>query len=249
MTHFKDIQSQFMAHIKDPAHVSPPSDIEPRRMAIYSELFFNNIEDFVASAFPVLKSLYNEDDWLVLVRLFFIEHDCKTPYFLEISQEFIAYLSNQYHMKENDPIFMLELAHYEWVELEISIRDENDQFTSFDPDNIDFTPLYLSNLAWSLSYQFPVHTISPEYQPKTTPSEPSYIIVFRDSEDEVGFIAINGLTSLMLQVINESPSIGFDSLCIELQNQVPSFSLDIIKQGAVSVLSALAEKGVLVTKK
>ena len=88
-------------------------------MAIYSELFFNNIEGFIASAFPVLKSLYDEDDWLVLVRKFFIEHNCKTPYFLEISQEFIEYLSHQYQMTKKDPIFMLELAHYEWVELDI----------------------------------------------------------------------------------------------------------------------------------
>ncbi|PAJ73219.1 DUF2063 domain-containing protein [Pseudoalteromonas sp. NBT06-2] len=249
MPHFKDVQSQFMAHIKDPAHIAPPSDIEPRRMAIYSELFFNNIEGFVASAFPVLKSLYDENDWLALVRQFFIAHDCKTPYFLEISQEFIEYLSNDYQITDKDPIFMLELAHYEWVELDISIRDEDESYTTFDPDILDLAPLYLSSLAWSLSYQFPVHIISPKYQPQIAPDEPSYIIVFRDCEDEVGFIAINGMTALMLQLINENPSISFDSLCIKLQNQVPSFSLDIIKQGAVSVLSALTEQGVLVTKK
>lgn len=249
MSHFKDVQAQFMAHIKDPDHIVPPSNIEPRRMAIYSELFFNNIEGFIASAFPVLKSLYDEDDWLVLVRKFFIEHNCKTPYFLEISQEFIEYLSHQYQMTTHDPIFMLELAHYEWVELDISIRDEDELYTNFDPDDLDITPLSLSHLAWSLSYQFPVHTISPENQPQSVPEEPSYIIVFRDLEDEVGFIAINGMTALMLQIINENPNIKFEALCEALQSQVQSLSLDIIKQGAVSILSALIEQGVLVTQK
>lgn len=249
MSHFKDVQSQFMAHIKDPAHIAPPSDIEPRRMAIYSELFFNNIEGFVASAFPVLKSLYDEDDWLALVRQFFIEHDCKTPYFLEISQEFIEYLSEQYQMTEKDPEFMLELAHYEWVELDISIRNEDEAYISFSPNDLNLTPLYLSSLAWSLSYQFPVHTISPENQPQTVPDEPSYIIVFRDFEDEVGFIEINGMSALMLQVINENPSINFDLLCETIQNQVASLSLETIKQGAESVLSALIEQGILVTQK
>jgi len=249
MSHFKDVQSQFMAHIKDPDHIAPPSDIEPRRMAIYSELFFNNIEGFVASAFPVLKSLYEDDDWLALVRLFFIEHDCKTPYFLEISQEFIEYLSEQYQMTEKDPEFMLELAHYEWVELDISIRNEDEAYISFSPNDLNLTPLYLSSLAWSLSYQFPVHTISPENQPQTVPDEPSYIIVFRDFEDEVGFIEINGMSALMLQVINENPSINFDLLCETIQNQVSSLSLETIKQGAESVLSALIEQGILVTQK
>jgi hypothetical protein len=249
MSHFKDVQAQFMAHIKDPAHIAAPSDIEPRRMAIYSELFFNNIEGFVASAFPVLKSLYNEDDWLALVRKFFIEHDCETPYFLEISQEFIEYLSEQYQVTDKDPEFMLELAHYEWVELDISIRNEDEAYVSFNPNDLNLTALYLSNLAWSLSYQFPVHTISPENQPQMVPNEPSYIIVFRDFEDEVGFIEINGMTALMLQIINENPSIKFEALCETLQNQVQTLSLDIIKQGAVSVLGSLIEQGILVTQK
>ena len=249
MSHFKDVQAQFMAHIKDPDHISPPCDIEPRRMAIYSELFFNNIEGFIASAFPVLKSLYEEEAWQALVRQFFIEHDCKTPYFLEISQEFIEYLSHQYEMTAHDPIFMLELAHYEWVELDISIRDIDESYTRFDPDDLDIMPLSVSNLAWPLSYQFPVHTISPENQPQNIPEEQSYIIVFRDLEDEVGFIAINGMTAIMLQIINENPNIKYEALCEALQSQVQTLSLDIIKQGAVTVLIALIEQGVLVTQK
>jgi len=57
------------------------------------------------------------------------------------------------------------------------------------------------------------------------------------------------MTALMLQIINENPSIKFEALCEALQNQVQTLSLDIIKQGAVSVLGSLIEQGILVTQK
>ncbi|WP_091982309.1 DNA-binding domain-containing protein [Pseudoalteromonas denitrificans] len=245
---FKDIQAQFMAHIRNPLNTSVPSDVEPRRMAIYSDLFFNNIEGFVASAFPVLKSLYEDKAWVTLVRQFFIEHDCETPYFLEISQEFIAFLSNEYQMKPSDPDFMLELAHYEWVELDISIRDQNEKELTFEVEYLESTALFLSSLSWSLSYQYPVHHISIDYQPENAPDEPSYIIVFRDSGDEVRFIAINAMTALMLQIITEHPGIIFETLCDQIHIQAQGLALNVIKQGAISVLISLAEKGILVTK-
>ena len=59
-SHFIEVQQQFMAHIRDPAHNAKPADVEERRMAIYRDLFFNNVDGFVSSAFPVLKSLYKD---------------------------------------------------------------------------------------------------------------------------------------------------------------------------------------------
>ncbi|MFM9709917.1 HvfC/BufC family peptide modification chaperone, partial [Streptomyces galilaeus] len=58
---------------------------EERRMAIYRDLFFNNIEGFITSGFPVLRTLYSTDDWNTLIRRFFVEHDCASPYFLDIA--------------------------------------------------------------------------------------------------------------------------------------------------------------------
>ena len=43
-------QFEFAAHIRDPENNPVPDNIEDRRMAIYRELFFNNVEDFMASS-------------------------------------------------------------------------------------------------------------------------------------------------------------------------------------------------------
>jgi len=61
-------QQAFINHIKDPDNHPKVNGIEDRRMKIYRELFFNNILGFINGGFPVLSSLYQEDDWKQLVR-------------------------------------------------------------------------------------------------------------------------------------------------------------------------------------
>ena len=40
---FRDIQYAFAKHIRDPQNNPAPTDAEDRRMAVYRELFFNNL--------------------------------------------------------------------------------------------------------------------------------------------------------------------------------------------------------------
>src|SRR5262245_31185449 len=86
------LQSAFAAHLRDPEHAPAPADIEPRRMAIYTDLFFNNIESLVAANFPVIRTLYDDDAWRTLLRAFYREHRCHTPLFTEIAREFMRWL-------------------------------------------------------------------------------------------------------------------------------------------------------------
>ena len=75
--------NDFAAHIRDPENNPAPDRIEDRRMGIYRDLFFNNVDGFLGNTFPVLKSLYEEQSWLELVRNFYSLHRCQSPYFLE----------------------------------------------------------------------------------------------------------------------------------------------------------------------
>lgn len=242
---FQATQHAFMQHIRDPENNAFP-DIEDRRLAIYRELFFNNVEGFVSSAFPVLRSLYNEDDWLVLVRKFFSQHDCKSPYFLQISEEFLAFLSNEYQRADVDPEYMLELAHYEWVELALSIADQ-------DPNEGQVTdilsqPLYFSSLAWRVSYTYPVQFASSDNPQLVAMDEGNHLVIYRDSDDDIQFVAINGITAHLLQQIESNPSISFSALLNVMSAALPQVEASVLESGLVSTLIDLAEKGVLVTK-
>ena len=51
---FKQKLYAFAGHIRDPDNVPPPEGIEERRMAVYRELFFNNVKGFLARVREVL---------------------------------------------------------------------------------------------------------------------------------------------------------------------------------------------------
>ncbi|MEJ2307940.1 MAG: putative DNA-binding domain-containing protein [Gammaproteobacteria bacterium] len=202
---FRKLQYAFAAHIRDPRHARGPDGIEDRRMAIYRDLFYNNIEGFLSGNFPVLRKITPEEKWHRLVRDFFVTHRCETPHFPEIAQEFIAYLSEVREAESDDYPFMLELAHYEWVEMALGISDDDADLPAHDPngDLLDAVPL-VSPVAWNLSYSYPVHRISPEMIPEAPSAEPHHLVVYRDRLDTIHFLEINVVTQRLLELIKQN---------------------------------------------
>ena len=118
-----------------------------------------------------------DDRWHRMVRDFFAKHRCETPLFAEIAQEFLGYLHDERQPEEYDPPFMLELAHYEWVELAVSVSDEDRNAPPADPngDLLAGSPV-VSPVAWNLSYRYPVHRIAPEFQPQAPGDGPTHLV-------------------------------------------------------------------------
>jgi hypothetical protein len=223
---FVRTQYQFAAHIRDPqAHPAPP-ELEDRRMAIYRELFYNNVEGFLADGFPVLRRIYTDSDWHALVRDYFARHRSHTPYFPEIGKEFLQYLEQERAQIPGDPPFLLELAHYEWVELALSFSDADQDTPPADPNGDPYVGVpILSRVAWSLSYRFPVHRIGPELQPQRPELQPTHLVVYRNRRDQVEFLEINAVTQRLIQLLKENPDrTGQDAVtqvATELQHPQP----------------------------
>ena len=93
---FIETQYRFAAHLRDPDNSPAPDGIEDRRMKIYRELIYNNIESFISSGFPILRSVLDDQKWHQIIRHFVAQHQSHTPYFLEISQEFLKYHQEEY---------------------------------------------------------------------------------------------------------------------------------------------------------
>lgn len=248
MMSFIETQQAFMAHIRDPENQPAPTGIEPRRLKIYQELFFNNIEGFVSSAFPVLKSLYSDEAWLQLIRQFFVVHDCQTPHFLEISKEFLLFLQTEYQPQHDDPCFVVELAHYEWLELDVATTIENPDEQWLDTNNLDSAALQLASTVRVGHYQYPVHQITAENQPQAADGQTYSFALYRDDEDEVQFIALNPMTALLLSLIEMNPGITLAELVTEIQQQAPQFSTQQLQQGAEQTLTEFGSRGILVAK-
>ena len=203
---FQDIQYRFAAHIRDPQHVPAPEGIEDRRMAIYRDLFFNNLKSLLSSTFPVLKKLLADDKFRRLVRRFMQKHQAKTPYFLELPSEFVAFLQTEYEPEDDDFPFLVELAHYEYIELALSISEASNDMQGVDPEGDLLAGIPVkSTLAWIYAYQYPVHRISEEFLPDSPEEQPVYLAVYRGSDDEVGFMELNPVTAGLLNAIGENP--------------------------------------------
>lgn len=239
-------QRAFTAHLRDPDRCPAPSDIEDRRMGIYRELIFNNLESLLSANFPVIHRLLPEDHWKSLVRDFLIRHRARTPLFTELAQEFLDFQSNERAGKDLDPPFLLELAHYEWVELALLISDEEPDLTGVDPngDLLSGSPV-LSPLAWPLTYRFPVHRIAPEFQPAESPGEPTYLVAYRNRSDRIEFMETNAVTQRLLALLQEVPvSSGYghlNQIAAELSHPAPE---QVLEFGA-RLLEELRARGVL----
>lgn len=205
-----DLASQQLAlaaHLRDPDGAPAPDGIEERRLAIYRDLLYNNVEGFISGGFPVLRALSDDDTWHRRVRAFFRDHHSQTPYFHELAGEFVAWLQTARGEHPDDPPFIAELAHWEWVELALAVSDADRDPPPVDPngDLMDARPV-VSPLAWPLAYHWPVHRIAPDNLPDAPGDAPTYLVVNRDRLDQVHFLEINAVTFRLLQLLDEDPA-------------------------------------------
>jgi hypothetical protein len=208
---FIDTQYQLAGHLRAPSLVAPPPDIEARRLAIYRDLIYNNIENFIATGFPVLRSLLQDEHWHGLVRGFIREHRSQSPYFLDIGREFLQWLQEGRVPESWDPPFLLELCHYEWVELALDIAMADIPANAPDADPLNRI-VELSPLVRRLSYSFPVHKISASHQPQEPLPGGAHLVVYRNRADQVRFLEVNPVVISLLQHIDSKKLNGHDVL-------------------------------------
>jgi len=215
-------------------------------MAVYRDLFFNNLYKLLGNTFPVLKKLYGPEGWRRLTRAFMVRHRAATPYFLEIPREFIDFLQTEYEPTAADPAFLVELAHYEWAELALSVSDAADGDDA-DPDGdlLEGVPVK-SVLAWQLSYRFPVHRIDTSFRPESPGEQPTFLVVYRKPDDELGFMELNPVTARLLELIadNESGATG-RQLLERLAAEISYPDTDALVAHGAAAMDDMREAGIL----
>ncbi|MEM9386955.1 MAG: putative DNA-binding domain-containing protein [Pseudomonadota bacterium] len=249
---FQQLQYGLTAHIRRPDKHPAPSDIEDRRIKVYRDLLFNNITGLIGSTFPVIRTLYRakpdgEAAWRHLTRAYFSRHIARTALFPRVPEEFLRYLQESHEPTADDPPFLLELAHYEWVELALSIDPAEIDETAADPngDLLDGHPV-LSPVAWPLAYQYPVHRISPKFQPDAPSAQPTFLVVYRDRADKVGFMEINPVTAQLLEQLRAAPGERTGrALLIAIAQQLGHPEPQVVVQGGADILKTLRARDII----
>lgn len=199
-------------HLRDPERHPPPPGIEDRRLAVYRNLFHDNIRSLLSGNFPVIRRTLGEDGWRALVREFFARHRSRTPLFTEIGREFVRFLEDRAGDAADDPPWLPELAHYEWVELALQIADdEPPPHDAIDDDDTDVSRQALldgvpvvSPLAWALAYRWPVHRIGAHFRPVQPPAAPTLVLVRRDADGAVRFSELSPLVYRLLEILGDN---------------------------------------------
>lgn len=186
----RQFQLGFGKYLRDPQSETLPAGIPPRRAQVYESLLINNVSGFINACFPVCRKLLETAVWQNLCRAFFRDWRSQTPYFREIPGEFLQFLQQSEFLTQLPP-WLLQLAHYEWAELNVDVCE----------DDADEKPIGLSvrGPVMNLAYQWPVHRISAEFQPEQ-PSE-TFLVVLRNSQHKVSFIEINAPTYVLIDQI------------------------------------------------
>ena len=206
MPQFQQMQYEFAAWIRKPDPIHTPQNIERRRMDIYRGLFLNNVKNFLENAFPVAARTLGQEAWQNLVEEFFEKHLSTSPYFREIPQEFMAWLMENFQVQQQQPPWLPELLHYEWLELHISTLDAPQPEISTSTIDMD-KPVVMSPFFQMGAYRWPVQTIGPENKPTEMPAIPTLLAVYRTAEHKVRFMQLSPQAAMLLDVLQQSPDL------------------------------------------
>ncbi len=243
---FKVLQYQFAAHLRDPEANPPPPGLEDRRLKIYRDLFFNNIENLLGSGFPVVKRILGRENWLNLVRRFYAEHEAHTPLFPEIGREFQRYLQAREANAAGDPPFLVELAHYEWVELALSLDEtEIDQVPHDRNGDVLHGAPVVSPLAWLLQYRFPVHQVRVDFLPQEPTAVPNFLVVSRNRHDDIVFTELNALSFKLLEVLKANPGVSGLDVIEALVAALGNTDTEAMSDAAKAMLQRFRERDII----
>jgi len=210
---FRSFQAGFAARIRDPDGQPTPRGVDPRRMRVYEELLFNNLDGFLCACYPVTREMLGEQAWQGTVRSFFVEHRCRAPLFRDIPGEFLRWMESRAATLFPERPFLHEFMHYEWLEMIVSTCPDEDASSVCDPDGdlLSAVPI-LDGSVHLACYHYPVHRIGPDFQPGEADGQQYCFLVFRDGDDVVRFIALNPVTARMVEILAQGRCRGRDVL-------------------------------------
>jgi uncharacterized protein len=245
---FQAYQLAFTQHLRAPNLYPRPDGVKKSRMVVYQEIVFNNLVQSVSACFPVAKNVVGDRKWQKLIRLFFQHYSTNTPFFRDIPEEFLCFLKE---MNKNSalklPEFLYALCHYEWIELALSTQSST-QAATIKIESIANDEDYLKKLVFQkplalLSYEYAVHTISKQKQPKAP--ESTQLLVYRDEHFKVQFIVLNLVTYELMRLLYEDNLTGQEALTT-IANALNPDNLKEIIQFGLMILKDFHEQGFIV---
>lgn len=242
---FRAFQTAFAARIRDPRGRPRPQAVPARRMRVYEELLFNNLEGFLLACFPITRTLLGARAWRRTVRRFFAEHRCTSPLFRDIPGAFLDWIEPLADTLFPKRPYLYEFMHYEWLELTVSVcPDEGVAGDIHEDADLLMEQPRLNPTAQLVCYHYPVHRIGPRFKSAGPDGQLYCYLVYRDRDDVVQFIVLNPASARLLDIIREGCDTGFAAMA-QLARELGHTRPDTVVEMGTALLENLRRAGAM----
>ena len=184
-----------------------PGTHSPERVAVYRRLVFNNIQDQLRLAYPILHSFLPEEKWDALVKEFFAQHDCSAPQLWQMPLELVRFVEQSSYSKRLNLPFLQDLLEFEWNEIELFMTSDIVPPPLRATGSVLDDPLVLNPILNLKKYDYPVFRVQPA--DLANQAGDYFLLSFRHPETcSVQFLELAPLTVRVVEILHTAPTSG-----------------------------------------
>ncbi len=188
-------------------NISEKLNINEKRIPIYHNMIFSNIEKYLKYAYPITYDLLSKKQWDQLTYEFVTEHDCTTAAFRKMPKELCIFVKKRNYAKEFQIPYLDDLLLFEWLEIEVHQMPDQ----TFEKHRVIGDVLkdqLLLNPEFIL-YRFSYPVFKKHPLPKETNAGSYPLFIYRHPDTlNVHFISLSPFFATVIQELTQKSSSG-----------------------------------------
>ena len=96
-----------------------------------------------------------------------------------------------------------------------------------------------------LIYQLPVHQICLDFIPKEKPTQPIYLLVYRDRHYEIGFVELNQIAAKLIEELQKNTDKSGEKILLQIADQLKHSDPNVVIKGGFEVMQNFKNKDIL----
>jgi uncharacterized protein len=220
---------------------------EPARWRAYRRMVRARFLETLAHGFERLKSAIGSDRFEALADRFLAEGPPRSPYLRDVPGEFLRFLADQSSRLGRElrlPPYTLDLARYEWAELEAAYAFEEVNAAAVGPFDMQGIAV-LTPAHRLLELDYPVHRWDAHGHDAAMAPEPVWLCLYRDAKThEVTALELTPVTATMLELMQERAKSVTEVVRNAAERRGLTVNVEFI-DALSTLLADLIERGVL----
>lgn len=244
----------YQAALRDALFATEPTDADfaafgasPERWKVYRRMVRSRFVENVEHGFERLRAVVGEDRFREIIACFLAESPPRSHYLRDVPGEFLQFFEHHRDRLMRAfglPGYALDLARYEWAELETAYSHEEASALQVGPLAMDRVPV-LTPAHRLIDLAYPVHRMGSSGHDASMSPAPFSLCLYRDVKNhEVAVLELTPVTAAMLSAMESRTS----TLTEVVRNAALAVgvTVDVAFVEALSTLLAdLTERGVL----